>query len=815
MRSGKSESIKTELDQSDSMGQTLLEIGSDDIVDKNPTGPFLPFLDPYLYSDGEKLFGRDQQRTALASHIKTGSPSLSIIHGPSGAGKSSFLNAVVIPNLIVGGYQVFTETVLKKRGRLPSESVQFWGSLKASAKRAIIVDQTEEIFTLSESSVIADFFDRLREQLNDVSILVFLAVRKEFFSDLVGAVESRNLAYRSVHVPRLTTDSAMQTISTAARLSSLKFQDGLASQILIDLENRVDDRVSIDPPQLQIVLETLFRSVWVDVCEPTVITRQKYDETGGVAGMLRNFFSDRLASYSNDQRNFAKSILKRMVTEAGTRKPFTPSDINDLSARIGKSNVQVTLRRLLEDRLVREVAEVSGSEIHFELVHEYLVTPISMWIDDKETAVRLLNGQLERHFGLLDVKMARAPLSRQQLLAYVRELQTELLADAGRIDSISSMAMQVMLASALRHRQISEAEWIVSIMRERVAVSITAEILFAFSAPAKLIFDLDCLTHLDDQQLASCADFSLKYGGSSLSFWTYDERGRRVIASRLNSFLKMQIDRQIYQRCKLLRGVLTNKWTIQDFNDPRYAGTVLDELRIFTQSPPIVQATRELRKFLLSDFATIPGGKLSNGKSVKEFQLQRTPVTNGQFREFVHSGGYTTQLEKLWTKEGLAWLLSTKAHSPDERFWKSPLFSHADQPVVGVCLYEAIAYCNYVGGRLPTEYEWHRAAQGDTDFLYPWGNEVSEEYCLVSSDDEVPAPVRVAIYPRGASPYGIFDLSGNVWEWTSSKSEETGLFVLRGGSLQLNQGVGKISSRSFREANDRYYFRGFRVAKDL
>ena len=111
----------------------------------------------------------------------------------------------------------------------------------------------------------------------------------------------------------------------------------------------------------------------------------------------------------------------------------------------------------------------------------------------------------------------------------------------------------------------------------------------------------------------------------------------------------------------------------------------------------------------------------------------------------------------------------------EPRYWQDAAFNNPSQPVVGICWYEAIAYANWLAAvtgqpyRLPTEPEWEWAARrGGRQF--PWGSGWdTTRLNSLEGDDRVMRTTPVGAYPQGATPDGIYDLAGNVWEWTATR----------------------------------------------
>jgi formylglycine-generating enzyme required for sulfatase activity len=188
------------------------------------------------------------------------------------------------------------------------------------------------------------------------------------------------------------------------------------------------------------------------------------------------------------------------------------------------------------------------------------------------------------------------------------------------------------------------------------------------------------------------------------------------------------------------------------------------------------------------------------------FWLSKYPVTNSQYALFVQDDGYARQ--DLWSDEGWRWL--KKEHVLAPALWRNPDFNGPNQPVVGVSWWEAQAFCTWAGGSLPTEQQWEAAARGPEGLVYPWGDAWERGIC--NSEMVIGGTSAVGIFARDKSPFGVFDMAGNVWEWCA---DPLGAMprVFRGGSWDLVARVCRSAFRSGGEPAFRRDYLGFRVAR--
>lgn len=202
----------------------------------------------------------------------------------------------------------------------------------------------------------------------------------------------------------------------------------------------------------------------------------------------------------------------------------------------------------------------------------------------------------------------------------------------------------------------------------------------------------------------------------------------------------------------------------------------------------------------------------SNWLMVPEFQISKYPITNSQFQFFVdHSQGYN---DSRW------WDDSSVIKSGQQNNL-SPAFAGSNLPRTNVSWFECIAFCRWLSHRsgeiinLPQERQWQRAAQGDTNNAYPWGRKWIKGACNYWTPPHSDMLTPVNAHPNGASMHGVFDMSGNAWEWCLDKFEVSGdARVLKGGSYRENKI--KYFRAAFRRGFDPFQrgpTAGFRIIK--
>jgi hypothetical protein len=206
---------------------------------------------------------------------------------------------------------------------------------------------------------------------------------------------------------------------------------------------------------------------------------------------------------------------------------------------------------------------------------------------------------------------------------------------------------------------------------------------------------------------------------------------------------------------------------------------------------------------------------------VEAYKMGKYPITNSQYQYFIDApDGYCA--DQWWT------------FSPDALSWHhehpEPLSSSVSgdlYPRTNICWYEAMAFCLWLSDKtglqitLPTQQQWLRAAQGDQHLLYPWGNRFDKTRCN-TQEGEQKKITPVNFYEDGVSPFGVYDMAGNTWEWCATKvlANITGKllnsamevnYVVQGGCFMGSQDRARSGFYYKLKPIYRYHSIGFRV----
>lgn len=261
-----------------------------------------------------------------------------------------------------------------------------------------------------------------------------------------------------------------------------------------------------------------------------------------------------------------------------------------------------------------------------------------------------------------------------------------------------------------------------------------------------------------------------------------------------------------------------------------------DNLTSLCQETPSIfrkRATTPTARLPGLEWCEIPAGNVrvdANGQDtakqqrivyVDAFSISKYPVTNAQYQKFLDDpNGYTNPQWWRFSPCAASWHQAHPDPAPSQ-------FEGDERPREMVNWYNAMAFCfwasDYSGTNtaLPTETQWLRAARGDDDRVYPWGDKFDKDRCN-TSESNVKMTSLVMRFPTGASPFGVYDMSGNVWEWClntkadlsnspeiTSDSER----VVHGGSYIGPSNRAKIPFRYYLNPHLFYASIGFRIVK--
>jgi serine/threonine protein kinase len=242
---------------------------------------------------------------------------------------------------------------------------------------------------------------------------------------------------------------------------------------------------------------------------------------------------------------------------------------------------------------------------------------------------------------------------------------------------------------------------------------------------------------------------------------------------------------------------------LAEYPGDREGELILSRARRSASSLPKDMVLIPASEFIMGSQEPIAGEKPISRVYLNAFLIDRYEVVNGEYLRFISATGHRIPF--------------VYANWAQPYNWRGKRFPEGreNHPVVLVSYNDALAYTRWAGKRLPTEAEWEKAARYIDGRNYPWGKTFKPEYAN-SIEARVGAPIRVGSFPSGVSFYGVFDMAGNVWEWTSERfSDDSSILLIKGGSFLETKSRIFTHTREPAKADTMRIDIGFRCVKDV
>ncbi len=211
----------------------------------------------------------------------------------------------------------------------------------------------------------------------------------------------------------------------------------------------------------------------------------------------------------------------------------------------------------------------------------------------------------------------------------------------------------------------------------------------------------------------------------------------------------------------------------------------------------------------------VPGGPFTAGALARDRRATRKEAPRPADTPDLYFDLYpvTNALYEMYLED-------TKAESPE--YWDNPQYNQPEQPVIGVSYDDAVRFASWLSAqlgevkRLPTEDEWEKAARGGREVIYPWGDQSPAEgpRANFNGNDRFHSPSPVGSFEEGKNAFGMYDMAGNVWEWTST-GRGFGSLIVKGGSWMDGPADLRISNRREVDPAKGYVDVGFRLVREV
>ena len=635
----------------------------------------------------------------------------------------------------------------------------------------LIADQFEEAFTLcGDEKLRQAFFAALLQAAETPWLTVILTLRADFFGrvladERLGPRVDRGL----VNVLPMTAAERRAAIEQPALRAGRAFEEGLVERILAAVE---------DAPGDLPLLEFALTELWARQTGSGLLTHAAYEAIGEVRGAIAQRADSTLAGFNPDQRDAVRTIFTRLVQVArpeegaeDTRRRINLEELAPQTAALAQ--------QLADARLLVTGRDPDSGEETIEVAHEALIRgwqQLREWLNSDREFL-LWRQRLRTLADIWDGSgRSEGALLRDALL---REAQVR---SRGRTDDLNALELAFIRESevaAERAEQAREAARQRELERERALVQSERARAEEGARSAERLRWLATL-------LAVALVIALAAVATAVIFWRQAQENTELVQKQLNQLKGERLlgeARDLKEKCDVQAAVakfgeaatadsgLKLDLKAEEADVRRQCATILvQEGEKLAAAGKRQEAAAKFQGALDLDpppdtpvYVRIPAGEFTMGSGdadtdasddekpqhtvpVGDFWIMRTEVTNAQYLRCVEAG---------------------KCTQPENGRYDKPQF--ARQPVTDVDWDQANSYARWVGGRLPTEAEWEKACRGTDARIYPWGSQPPPSPELLNFDESGLGSVTdVGSYPDGASPYGLLDMAGNVWEWTSS-----------------------------------------------
>lgn len=694
------------------------------------------FLSSYEEQDADIFFGRDLDtfhatRTVLSSK-------LTVLYGKSGYGKTSLLRAGIIPRLIRSGYlPLYARCTADPLVSIKTRAIEHLVSSKKVQKEKIT-----RLQSLTDKSL-ADFILEFKE-MEDRPLVIFLDQFEEFFISLGDATRKQfqHEVAECIDSPYVSSSFVLSLREDfLAELHELRELYHVYRNLyrLRALNNEQATEAITKPAHK-------FNMTYEDGLVRIIL--QQLSDKGEVDPAQLQIVCDRLY---NSLPEGASQITHALFTEMGGVRQILADYVDSILDNLGPKRrpvAQTLLRSMVTSLFTRAVLTLDDATLE--------TSNLPGWseADTKHLLTELVQARLIRRVAEVDDESYE--LTHEYLINKIRgwiDLETLKVKEAQDL-------LRQEYNNWQRHKipMSRSAMEIVNAQREKLPLD---RKLSAFILAAAIAYDLE------------------------LSYWTTRNMGKDP------TDLILPLLREGQPRTKILAGIVLAIFSREDtvikeiyqaYESIANPNTVKRIMELQAEGLPFVQGFLEQVKSIVEhrftrDMVLVARGDFLIGASKEEIDLIREA---NQLPTGFFEGQYPQRkiyLDDFYVDKYLVTNAEFQEFKPTHTF---PL-GHEQHPATNVTWHEARAYARWLGKDLPTEEEWEKAARGTDGRKFPWGDEWDPARCNTRLSG-IGGTTPVGQFATGISPYGCYDMAGNVWKWTSTRINEGGEIVLKGGS---------------------------------